>query len=91
MMQKRKVTRLILHEDELASLTSSQRGANLDLVGFNLGLLLLRRPVLAVEVLKLYVQAQRVRKDDPAPPAEDFLSATEEWIRLSKGAYDDQS
>jgi hypothetical protein len=91
MTEKRKVTRLILHEDEPASLTSSQRGANLDLVGFNFGLLLQYRPVLAVEVLELYDRARRVRKDDPAAPEEDILSATEEWIRLGKAAYDDQS
>lgn len=90
-MQQRKATRMMLYDDQPASLTSSQRGANLDVVGFNFGLLLQRRPVLAVEILKLYDQARKVRKDDPAAPEEDLRWAADEWARFSKGAYDDRS
>lgn len=69
-MQQRKATRIALYEDEPVSIASSQIRANLDTVGFNVGFLLRRRPLLAIEVLKLYDQARRVRAEDPAAPEE---------------------
>ena len=90
-MRQRKATRMVLHDDMAASITSSQRRANLDAVGFNIGFLLRRRPSLAVEVLKLYDQAHRVREEDPPAPEEDVRLATDEWARFSESASDDLS
>jgi hypothetical protein len=90
-MQQRKATRMALYEDEPVSITSSQTQANLDTVGFNFGFLLRRRPLLAIEVLKLYDQARMVRAEDPAAPKEDVRAAAEEWTRFSVSASDDLS
>lgn len=83
--------RMVLYEDEPVSITSSQTRANLDIVGFNFGFLLRRRPLLAIEVLKLYGQARRVRAEDPAAPEEDVQAAAEEWARFSVSTSDDLS
>ena len=64
-MQQRKSTRMELYEDLPTGIISSHSRANLDTVGFNIGFLVRRRPLLAVEVLKLYKQAISVRKEDP--------------------------
>jgi hypothetical protein len=77
-MQHEKVTKIAVRGDMAATITSSRRGANLDTVGFNVGFLLQRRPLLAVEILKLYDQARRVREDDPTAPEEDIRAAGEQ-------------
>jgi hypothetical protein len=90
-MQRRKSTRMVLHEDLPTAITSSHSRANLDTVGFNIGFLLRRRPLLAVEVLKLYDQACGVREEDPDAPEEDTRQAAEEWTRFAVDAADDLS
>jgi hypothetical protein len=81
-MQHEKVTKIAVRGDMAATITSSRHGANLDAVGFNVGFLLQRRPLLAVEILKLYDQARRVREDDPTAPEEDIRAAGEQWDRF---------
>lgn len=78
-MQYGKVTKLAMREDMPTSITSSQHGANLDAVGFNITFILERRPKLAIEVLKLYDQVRQLRQDDPMAPDEDYRSAGDEW------------
>lgn len=85
-MSSGKVTRMILRDDMPASITSSQRGANLDAVAFNIEFLLRRRPSLAVEAMKLFDQARRLHAEDPKAPDEDFRSANEKWERFIKPA-----
>jgi hypothetical protein len=68
---------MVLHEDLPTAITSSRSRANPDTVGFNIGFLLRRRPLLAVEVLKLYDQACSVREQDPEAPEEDARQASE--------------
>ena len=90
-MQREKVTRIAVREDKAATIASSRYGANLDAVGFNVGFLLKRRPMLAIEVVKLYDEARRVREDDPAAPEEDIRAADEQWDRFRSDVADDLS
>ncbi len=87
-MQYGKVTKLAICEDMPTAITSSQGWANLDTVGFNIGFLLRRRPLLAIEVLKLYDQAYSVREEDLEAPDEDIRQAAEEWRRFSADKVD---
>ena len=90
-MQGPKSTRLLVREDLPTAITSSQRGSNLDVLAFNIGFLLKRRPSLAVEVLRLYEQADEVREDDPEAPLEDAKSALDAWREFCDPAFDEHS
>lgn len=86
-MRYAKVTKLAMREDMSTSITSSQHGANLDTVGFNITFILERRPKLAIEILKLYDQARQLRQGDPFAPDEDYRSAGDEWSTFVRTAF----
>jgi hypothetical protein len=90
-MHQRKSTRVVLREDLPTAITSSRIRANLDTVGFNIGFLLRRRPLLAIEILKLYDQAFSVREEDPDAADEDTRQAVEEWRRFAGEVSDNLS
>jgi hypothetical protein len=86
-MQYGKVTKIAIREDMPTSITSSQHGANLDTVGFNIRFILERKPNLAVEVFKLYDQAHQLQPGDPMAPDEDYRLAGDEWSRFIETAF----
>lgn len=83
-MSRDKTTRILLREDEPASITSSRRGANLDAIVFNMRFLLQKQPSLAVKVTKLYDQARQLRPNDPPAPDEDFREAEDKWSAFAE-------
>jgi hypothetical protein len=87
-MQYGKVTKISLREDMPASIASSAYGANLDVVGFNIRFILERKPSLAVQLLKLYSEAQKLRAEDQTAPDKDYDQANEEWVEFMRSAFD---
>jgi hypothetical protein len=71
-MTNAKSTKLNIREDRPTALSSSAHGSNLNAVGFNLNFLASRNPKLAVEILKLYIEAHAVQDNDPKAIEEDF-------------------
>lgn len=71
-MTEAKSTKLSIREDHPTAISSSAYGSNVDALGFNITFLAARNPKLAVELMKLYAQAQQVKEDDPIAPDEDF-------------------
>lgn len=67
-----KSTKLSIREDRPTAISSSAHGSNVDALGFNITFLAARNPKLAVELIKLYAQAQQVKENDPIAPDEDF-------------------
>ena len=87
--EKPQVTKLSIRSDMATSISSSQHGANLDAIGFNVNLLLTRRPLLAVDLMRLYHEARDIFAEAPVAPAEDFHVAEESFQRLhSLDAHD---
>lgn len=81
------MTKVAIREDMPTAITSSQHGANLDTVGFNIKFILERKPKLAVEVFKLYGQARQLRQDDPMAPDEDYRLAGDEWSQFVQTTF----
>lgn len=71
-MADAKSTKLSIREDRSTAISSSVHGSNVDALGFNITFLAARNLKLAVELMKLYVQAQQVKEDDPIAPDEDL-------------------
>lgn len=78
-----KVSRITIRADRAVGGSMSQRGANLDTLGFNLRFILERNPKLAIDVFKLYRQASELKPDDPTAPVEDLRWAADEMERLA--------
>lgn len=83
-MNDPKYTKLSIREDKAASIASSAHGANINAIGFNVLFIALRNPKLAVEILKLFARASKVKEDDPVAPEEDFALFAEEVNKLRK-------
>jgi hypothetical protein len=77
-MSEEKSTKLTIRDDKAASISSSAHGANINAIGFNVLFIALRNPKLAVEVMKLYAKARKIKADDPKAPDEDFAMFAEE-------------
>ncbi len=77
-----RITRIKLHEDKATGLSSSLKGANLDVVGFNISFIAQYDPQLAIKIMKLYQEAISVRKTDTRPPDEDFVLFQEQLASL---------
>lgn len=75
--EKSHVTKVSVRSDMPTSISSSQHGANLNAVAFNLDFIALRRPQLAVELLRLHREARDLTDETPLAPDEDFLAADE--------------
>lgn len=80
-MSEEKSTKLTIRDDKAAAISSSAHGANINAVGFNVLFIALRNPKLAVEIMKLYTQARKIKADDPKAPDEDFAMFAEEVIK----------
>jgi hypothetical protein len=76
----------LVREDFSTAGSNSQQGANLDAVAFNVGFILRRRPLLAVEIFKLYRQAYEVRMEDPNALKQDVQTALDEWYAMAVDA-----
>lgn len=87
-MQYGKVTKISIRDDVPTSISSSQHGANLDTMGFNLGFILKRKPGLAVDLFRLYNLARKLKTDDPQAPEEDYNQALEQWDEFMRTAFD---
>lgn len=76
-------TKLTVLADRPTAIASSEHGANLDVIGFNLSFIAQRRPRLAVELIELYQEASQLDADAPPAAAEDFLAAESAMRRVS--------
>lgn len=73
------MTRVLFRGDESVVVATTARGANLNVVGFNMDLILLRRPSLAVKILEVYREARQVKLDGPEPANEEYERAIDEF------------
>lgn len=71
-MSDTKSTKLSIREDRPTAITSALHGANFDALGFNVNFLAIRKPHIAIALLKLYAEASKVQETDPKAPDEDF-------------------
>jgi hypothetical protein len=74
-MSKNAVTKLGIRADMPTAQSSSKAGANTDAIGFNMLFIALRKPALAVELMKLYKEALELKESGPVSPDEDYLLA----------------
>lgn len=81
-MPEAKSTKLNIREDRPTALTSSVHGSNIDAIGFNLLFIAQRNPKLAVEIMKLYDLAHKVRENDPSAPSEDLALFAQEVAKV---------
>jgi hypothetical protein len=81
-MPEAKSTKLNIREDRPTALASSVHGSNIDAIGFNLLFIAQRNPKLAVEIMKLYTLAHKVRENDPSAPNEDFALFADEVAKV---------
>lgn len=77
-----KSTKLTIREDKAASISSSAQGAHVDAIGFNILFIAERNPKLALEIMKLFNEAQAIEEDAPRAPEEDFALFTERMFKL---------
>lgn len=83
-MNNPKYTKLSIREDKAASIASSANNANIDAVGFNVIFIALRKPKLALEIMRLFKEASKIKEDDPKAPDEDFAMFAEEVVKTLK-------
>jgi len=79
-------TKLNIREDKATAISSSLYGANINAIGFNILFIAQRNPKLAVEILRLFDEAKKIKENDPSAPEEDFALFADE---ISKMAHDD--
>jgi len=77
-MNNPKYTKLSIREDKAASIASSGNNANLDAVGFNIIFIAMRQPKLAIEIMKLFSKASKIKENDPQAPDEEMALYAEE-------------
>ncbi len=82
-----KTTKLTIKDDKGIGISSSVHGSNLDALGFNVSFIISRKPSLAVEIMKIYEEAQKIRESDPMAPSGDFKLANEELLKFMKAAF----
>jgi len=87
-MNDPRYTKLSIREDKAASISSSVNNANLDAVGFNILFIAMRNPKLALEIMKLYAKASKIKEDDPKAPDEDFSLFADEFRKLADKSDD---
>jgi hypothetical protein len=74
-------SKLTLRSDRAVGIASTRHGAALDIVGFNIVFITERSPTLAVEILRLWRQASRLKPDDPKLMTRTTLSPRISWTR----------
>jgi phosphate uptake regulator len=81
-----KITRtsLSVREDRPTSISSQLKNANISALGFNIVLIALKQPVLAIKIMELYNEARKIDIDDPAALDEDYKLALEKLAELMK-------
>jgi hypothetical protein len=77
-----KVSKITLRVSDPVGISSTQHGANLDTLGFNLNFIAQRNPKLAIEIIKLWRQAGALRADEPRSPDEDYALVEAELQQL---------
>lgn len=90
-MTDKKSTKLTIHEDRPTGISSSAFHSNIDAMGFNILFIASKKPKLAVEIMKLYEEARKIREDDPIAPDEDFDLFSRELSKLSSDNTQDKS
>ncbi len=65
-------TQLSIRKDRPTAISSSVYGTGVDAIGFNLAFIALKNPRLAVEIMKFYSEASKVKDSDPQAPDEDI-------------------
>lgn len=83
-MSDKKTTKLTIHENRATGITSSAFGSNINAMGFNLLFIASKNPRLAVEIMKLYAEAQKIKASDPNAPDEDFSLFSQQLSKLSR-------
>lgn len=81
-MPDEKTTKLILRKDRPNAISSYVYGTGVDAVGFNLAFIALKNPRLAVEIIKLYSEASKVKEGDPQAPDEDLELYKDTLVKL---------
>jgi hypothetical protein len=80
-MDSRLSSKISIREDRPTGTASREHGANLDGIAFNLRFIAERRPLLAIEILRLRRDASTIQPDDPMAPTEDYRLAEDELNR----------
>lgn len=68
-------SKLTIRADMPVSVSSSAHGANLDAIGFNIAFIAMRKPLLAVELMRLCGEARELTVDTPTAADEDMILA----------------
>lgn len=77
---KLRTTKITVRSDYPVAIASSQRGANLNAIGFNLDFIARRRPQLASELIRMWQDACWIKEGDPPAIEEDHLAATDDLL-----------
>ncbi len=88
-MPDSKFTKLNIREDRPTALSSSMQGSNINAIGFNINFLALRKPKLAIEILRLYDEANNVQINYPKAPDEDLELYTDALAKMKIENPDD--
>lgn len=83
-MTDKKSTRLTIREDRPTGISSSAFGSNVNAMGFNILFIASKNPRLAVEIMKLYAEAEKIKASDPNAPDEDFSLFSQQLSKLSR-------
>ena len=68
-------SKLTIRADMPIAVSSSAHGANLDAIGFNIAFIAARKPLLAVELMRLCGEAHELTVDTPTAADEDMILA----------------
>lgn len=78
-----RVSKITVRSDWPVGGSSTEHGANLNAIAFNLRFIMERNPQLAIDLLRLYRRASALRLDDPLGPDEDYRLAVAELERFA--------
>ena len=90
-MTNKKSTKLTIHQDQPTGIASSAFGSNVDALGFNILFIAARNPKLAIEIMKLYANAQQIQEADPLAPDEDFALFTHKLTEVMASESNNKS
>lgn len=82
-----KTTKLTIKADRSTGISSLLHGSNIDAMGFNIGFIMLRKPSLAIEIIKTYKEARRIDENDPKASSKDLTLANEELLKVVGSAF----